>query len=742
MPNPPPQTPRSGRSSGVQRNLSDYIFAIRARWKLGTLLALVVAGFFFYNQWRQRPVYETRALLRFTLGSNLAATGNSGGMSRTEAESALRNFRQDMTGQVFMQQLIESLTDEEQDLLTRDYIDVETGERPSPYLIYRQNVKIEQADNSHFVINYRHRNPEVARMLVLRFVDEYKQFLDDMNRRRNESAIRFMRLQVEEFRLKVEQGELDIQKYQQDHGVDLERAFDDQRLQELRNALSAQELDLIQFETFVNEIESAREEGRPLEELPFIREYGQVATFVNNLVALQQQRENLAVRYGSRHPNMVQNAAALEAARGGLDEAIREAVNKVRIDFEAKKKAVARLSEEFAEQESEADRLDALRIEYRNMHTRLETDRSLYQEMLRRRNEMQIQARLQGPQMDMVDGGGLPKKPVSPNKNKIIALTALLFVGIFLGYPLSMEFIDSRLRTRQAVEDVLGRNYLGQIPKLRRKKNDPYKVIFEGKPRNVIEALRIVHSQFQMAVPSRSGQVIVVSSLIPGEGKSFLSISMAALMAKHHRQTLLIDCDLRRPAVLDALEYSGKKLKRVREVTGVERADADGPAVIEEVMEGFHIMSLGENPDDPTEIFEDARFKQMMQHLRHEYDIVILDTPPAGVFSDAALLGSLSDGFLIVLKHNTHSVRKVRNVIADLEKNQVPVLGVVFNKVVGKFSRGTDDYHRGKYYSYYSKKGRRKRSKEPTKPGSAANGDSSGDSSSESEESRESASVS
>jgi polysaccharide biosynthesis transport protein len=714
----------SGRMPSLQRNFSDYLLAIRARWKLGVLLAAAAAGFFFYGQWWKPNVYEVSALLRFSLGSDLVAPGQNRGGSRMEAETALRNFKQDMTGQVFTSQLMDSFTDEENDRITRDYIDLDSGARPAARQVYREGVSIKQMDNSHFVITQRHRDPDVAQLLVRRFVDEYKQFLEDMSRKRNDSAIRFMRLQVEEFRLKVERGELELQKYQQTQGVDLERAFDDQRLQELRNILSGQELDLIQFETYVEEIVMAREEGRPLEELPFIREYGQVATFVSTLVNLWQQRENLAVRYGSRHPTMIQNAAATEAARRGLEEAVREAVNKVRIDYEAKKKTVARLKEEFAEQEKEAERLDALRIEYRNMQTRLATDRGLYQQMLQRQNEMQIQSRLSGPQVEMVDGGGVSRTPVEPDKRRIIAFTVLIFCGLFIAYPIGMELIDGRLRTRQAVEEVLGRNYLGQIPKVGRRGVDPYEVALKGKPRKVIEALRIVHSQFQMAVPSTSGQVIVVSSLIPGEGKSFMSLSLATLMAKHHKKVLVIDCDLRRPSIHFALEKNQRELRLVREIHDIRQVGSEEPACIEEVFPGLHVMSLGENPDDPTEIFEDAGFKQMMQRLRQEYDVIVLDTPPAGVFSDAALLGSISDGYLIVVRHNTHSLRKVRNVIRDLEKNNVGVLGIVFNKVVGKFSRGTDDYHRGKYYSYYAKDGRRQRRKPSPSAGEAvgANG--------------------
>ena len=364
-----------GRSPSLQRNASDYLLAIRARWKLGILLAVAAAGAYFYFQWRQPEEFEANATLRFSLGGDFSATGSARSISRMEAENAVRNLLLDMTGNQFRLQLIDSFTDEERDQITRDYIDIDTGDRPSAAQVISDGLSIKQRDNNHFRLTQRHRNREVAQTLVRRFVDEYQQYMEDMNRKRNENANRFMRLQVEEYRLKVERGELELQKYQQDNGVDLERAFDDQRLQELRNLLSRQELDLIQFETYVNEIGAAREEGRPLEELPFIREYGQVATFVENLVMLRQQRENLTVRYGSRHPRMIENAAASDAARRGLDEAIREAVNKVRIDFEAKKKTVARLRDEFAEQEAEAKRLDALRIEYRNMQTRLATER-------------------------------------------------------------------------------------------------------------------------------------------------------------------------------------------------------------------------------------------------------------------------------------------------------------------------------------------------------------------------------
>ena len=708
----------SGKSAGIQRNLSDYLLAIRARWMWGALAGGLAAAAFFFSEWGQEPLYESRAKIRFYVSQDIAAGDRAVRMSAQEAEMRLRNYVIDMTGNNFQRQLIDSLSDEERRLMTQDYVDPKTGAQTPIEAIYRGAFDIRQSNNNHFNLTFTHRNPRAAFLLIRKFGEEYSQYLEDQNRRSNEAAIRFLRLQVEDFRLKVERGEKELQLYQNEHDDSLaeERNFVDQRLQELRAALSEQELALINFETYVSEIEKAEAEGRPLQELPFIREYGQVETFVSNLVTLRQQRQNLAVRYGSRHPRMIENSAAMDSAQKGLDEAIRQAVNKVRIDYEAKNRAVARLAEEFATQEGRSKSLDEMRIEYRNMQTRLATDRQLFVEMLQRLNETQIQSKLRGPRMELIDEpSGPPSAPVSPNEKKIILSTAGIFFALLIGFPIGLDFIDGRLRTRQAVEDIIGRNYLGQVSKIKGKNVDPYEVALLGKPKNIVEALRIVHSQFQMALPSRSGQVIVVSSLIPGEGKSFMSISLATLMAKHHRQVLVIDCDLRRPSIIRGLEKGGRELRRVREVHELMQLGTDEPSIIEEVREGLHVMSIGENPDDPTEIFEDVAFKQMVQRFRQEYDMVILDTPPAGVFSDAAMLGPLSDGYVIVLRHNNHSVRKVRNVIRDLEKNNVSVLGIAFNHVVGKFSRGTDDYHRGKYYSYYSTGGKKiRRSKRKT----------------------------
>lgn len=699
-PNPSAPPPRG---AGAERSLIDYLLAIRARWKFALLVALLGAGTLYFVQSRQEPVYSSKALLRFSPGETLS--GDSGGLSRNALESRLRNAMQDMAGIHFKNQIVQSFGPDEVEVLTRDYADPD-GTAPAVGSIYSRAFNIEQRDSSHFLLDFQHRNPEASRLLVHRFVEEFARYLEDQSRRQNEAAIRYMRWQVDEFRLKVERGEMELQEYQQEHGVILQEGenFNEQQLAEIRARLSSQELSLINFETYVEEIQNAQEEGRPLEELPFIREYGQVEHFVNTLVNLRQERQNLAVRYGERHPRMLENTAASESARQGLDDAIRQAVNKVRVDHEAQRKSVAALQGALAVQQDEAKRLDMLRIEYRNMQTRLATDRQLYVEMLRELNNMQTRSRLGAPTVRLVDGGGLPSVPISPDHEKITVMSMALFVFLFLGYPIGMDFLDGRLRTRQGVEDQLLRTYLGQVPKLKRgARVDPYVVALAGKPRDIIESLRIVHSQFQMALPSRSGQVIVVTSLIPGEGKSFMSISLAALMAKHHRQVLVVDCDLRRPAIIAGLEQNGRELRHVREIHEVMQLGTDEPALIEEVQPGLHVMSLGQNPDDPTEIFEDARFKQLVQRFRQEYDMVILDTPPAGVFSDAAMLGPLSDGYMLVLKHNTHATRKVRNVIRDLEKNNVSVLGVVFNKVVGKFSRGTDDYHRGKYYDYYAK---------------------------------------
>lgn len=214
---------------------------------------------------------------------------------------------------------------------------------------------------------------------------------------------------------------------------------------------------------------------------------------------------------------------------------------------------------------------------------------------------------------------------------------------------------------------------------------------FDGGIRESIKTLR---SNIQFAGIDTPIRTITVTSVLPNEGKSFVSIALAISMAEAGKRTLLVESDFRRPSLSGRL--------RVRAEVGLMQYLSSSisleNAVIPTSRDGLYLLDLETRSANPAEILSSQRFSQAIAEMRERFDIVIFDTPPLGSFIDAAILGAQSDGTILVTQSGACDISSVKRVLDQLEKAKAKVLGVVLNKTK---QRTDSDY----YYYYYSKSG-------------------------------------
>jgi capsular exopolysaccharide synthesis family protein len=207
------------------------------------------------------------------------------------------------------------------------------------------------------------------------------------------------------------------------------------------------------------------------------------------------------------------------------------------------------------------------------------------------------------------------------------------------------------------------------------------------------EIFRQIHSQILLKNKnSQKGQAYVVTSALPKEGKSFFAINLAASFSKHHYHTLLIDCDFRRPTI-------GQRLKA--SLGGTSHLPGGRPVHLTETLD---VLPFSQSSSEATELIESAAFKEAMQSYRSTYDVIIIDTPPAGLFPDAGLIGKLADHFIFVTQLNKHRKAALKAILNRLDESEAQILGVVVNKVTRSKSRNLGAYRYmdyTKYKNYY-----------------------------------------
>lgn len=224
-------------------------------------------------------------------------------------------------------------------------------------------------------------------------------------------------------------------------------------------------------------------------------------------------------------------------------------------------------------------------------------------------------------------------------------------------------------------------------------------LITHNKPKSPIsEAYRTLRTNIQFSSLDKDIKTITVTSSGPGEGKSTVMTNLAVTMAQTGKKVIIVDCDLRKPKVHRVFEIQNN----VGFTTAlVENVDYKNVVKHVDGIERLDIIPSGPIPPNPSELLGSNRSKEFFEKLKADYDMIIIDAPPIGVVTDAAILSTYVDGLILVAGFGQVEVEAIKRTKELLDKVNAPVLGVVLNKVPVSTGKYYGKYYYYKYYNYY-----------------------------------------
>jgi len=230
-------------------------------------------------------------------------------------------------------------------------------------------------------------------------------------------------------------------------------------------------------------------------------------------------------------------------------------------------------------------------------------------------------------------------------------------------------------------------------------------VIHADKKSPIAEAYRILRTNIEFSSTDRKVKVILVTSSGPSEGKTTTASNMAIAMAEANRRVLLIDCDLRKPAVHRLFGLVNVKGLTNILVEGIEYSNITNVTEVE----NLEIITSGPKPPNPAELLGSNKMKEFLDNVREGYDVVIIDAPPILPVTDAAVLSQYVDGVILVAGYGLTTFDAAIQAKASLQKVNARILGVVLNGVPTD-KRGGYYYYYYYYYDEYGRKHKRKKS--------------------------------
>lgn len=710
----------SERQPAEQRNLRDYLLMIRERWFIGFATAVVLVGLLAFYQLRKPPVYEAYASLMFEPNpeqvieiKGVVDTSLQGGTADTRLQTHIGQMRSNS----FFNFVAETFSDEEIASIQTPYLKPDK-DPPAVANIVIPNVGVSLARNTYILtVAARHRDPEVAALIANRYAERYIEFNKQRTASSNESAIKFLQAQAAELLKKVEEAEDKLHDYRRAHNlVSLE---ENQNIIVRRlNGLSASVIEArvarLGLDSQLEHVESYLDTGGDLLEVEYIAEYGPVSSLRDELDDLLAERALLEERYFENHPKMVRNARSIETVKKHLDENISMAVTELRSRHRRALQHERKLEQELAQAEKESLELEEVAVHYNVLRRQVESNREAHDQVIDRLNETSIASQIDAVNIKGMDKAELPYLPVEPNIQKIALQSAFLGCFIFVGLPLGLGILDNKLKAAWEVELLLGLPMLGEIPRLVGvKKRDRPHLISQNKDHAACEAFRGVFSQIQLNSPLDLPRTILLTSTVPGEGKSMVCSNLAATFASHGKRTLLVDCDFRRPSLHQHYERRNDRGVIKWMGSGEERpVDIDENEALDILPLGnnLHLLRAGGDSRNPTEMFDQESFKALFEQFKSDYDVILVDTPPVGVFPDALLLARLCDEILYVCQFNRVNKTQIRKFMEKVESAKVEMGGIILNGIpTGRTSAYYDYYGYGhvgnkEYKAYYAQK--------------------------------------
>lgn len=327
----------------------------------------------------------------------------------------------------------------------------------------------------------------------------------------------------------------------------------------------------------------------------------------------------------------------------------------------------------------------------------------LYSYLLQKKLETAIGSASTISNIRVVEPAYSSGSPIRPNRSSVYLMSIFIGLLIPVGIIFLKDYLNDKVQTKHDVQKVTDAPILGEIGH-----SDDNQALVVGKTNRkvVAEQFRMVRTNLQYVLHDRKKITVMVTSSFSGEGKSFVSTNIAGVIALTGKKTVILEFDIRKPKIV-----YGLGLKRTLGITNyiVGGAELHELPVPVPSMENLFVIPCGPVPPNPAELLLDPKIEKIFEYVKREFDVVIVDTAPVGLVSDAITLARFVDSTVYIVRHNYTQKRQIQ-LVQDLYTSQkLPAMAVVINDIKVKLGYGGyygyGGYGYGYGYGYGAKSG-------------------------------------
>jgi succinoglycan biosynthesis transport protein ExoP len=697
--------------------LAHYLWILRRhRWKIGVFIFACVTATLIVSA-RLTPIYESTVTVDIDRQMPSAIIGQDAG------RTPLNDADQFLATQVKLIQSDSVLRPVAQQYhlldLEKEATDVtpeKSSEAEDDAPILLRKLKVTRPPNTYLLlISYRSPQPRLAADVANGVARSYVEHTYNIRFQSSASLANFMEKQLEELKAKMERSSAALAQFERELNVinpEEKTSILSARLLQLNTEYTNAQTDRVRKESAWKSVQSGSLEA------------AQVSTQGENLktlsAKLDEARQKFAdtkTHFGPNHPEYRKATVQVEEIERQLQQSSKNAGQRVEVEYHESMNRESMLLKAVSETKAEFDRLNARSFEYQSLKREADADKSLYEELVRKIKEAGINAGFQNSSIRIADPARAALRPVFPNMRLNLLLAFLFSTLLAVGFAVLTDLLDSSVRDPEQVRTLFQTEVLGSLPMVKTWRRGLVSAI-AGDPGSTAlvhgdlaslalpdrtvtgfeEAVRTLRNSILLGSFDHRLRSLMVTSATPSEGKTTTAVHLAIAHAQQKHRTLLIDCDLRRPGVHTKLGINPE--------SGLAAVLQNGMQWREKLvklpeLDDLDILPTGSSSRRAADLIG-RRLPEILEEASHEYDLIIVDSPPILGFPEPLQMAAAVDGVVMVAKAGETNRKTVGSALSTLQRVRANVVGLVLNSVTSNMSDSYRYYgYYGKYYNYY-----------------------------------------
>ena len=517
--------------------------------------------------------------------------------------------------------------------------------------------------------------------------------------------------QLGELKTKLELSERAVENYKKNHNlleVSHGTGLSQQQMSEINSQLIISRAQRAEAEAKYVQVESILSSGHDIDSVSDVLNSALIGSLRTQEAEVQRKYSEMLVEYGARHPRLIQMQAELNDIKAKISSEVKKIASGLKHNLDVARVRENSLAASLNQLESKNTGNNQAEVELRALEREATANKTLFETFLGRFKETASTQGIESADARVISFAEIPLGASFPKKNLMltVSLIGALFFSIFLVF--IIEMLHPGIRSPEQIQTLFNMATLGIIPKVVVSDSAVHQYLLDKPRSSLAEAINTLRISLSLLNPDSEVKTVLVTSAVPGEGKSTLCSLLARHTANAGKNVVLVDCDLRRPTIGKIFNIDKSTLGLTDLLVNHELKIAD--VLVNDPDTGLKILTRGHSAYvNPSDLFASQRMRNIIDELRATFDLVVLDSAPIMSVPDTRILTGIADKTIFVLNWNSTPKKVVYNAIQIINKsNQSKVAGFVLQKVdldqYGRYGYGDSGYYYsyGRYKDYYT----------------------------------------